>query len=427
MVLEDISASGSASDFSSDFSSDVPSDPLSSDSGLNPQEYSFSLDLTTLPRANFLVAPFGRGEAGLRRSIAENVSNASKVLHRMPTQDEFNAMAYHTAKGQAIICWGLPTGIGTAAYLAWRTRKTYKFPFVKASEGFNGNEVAFWGRKWLRGAQANVFWHSLRFSAYGIIGGWVAGMFVAGYAASVVAVGELTDPRLKELQGAIRKMAKTQLEKRQGGGVSKDSETGKEISEEAITALRRAISGGENVDSMSGSVGQDVDFATSQDREARLYGIRDIETNEATPTDSIPSQRSPRPQERSAGNRSTETPSTTDPNPSPSFYDTYDDASPTAPPQTPSRPENRVSTTGSAWERLRRQATASDPSTTSSRSRRQIPASQTPKDDDGDSFSYYSAEEERQLARDEAQRGFDAQLERERRGENFGGGGERRW
>ena len=427
MVLQDMTSSEPPSDFSSDFSSDIPFDPLPSDSGLNPQEYSFSLDLATLPRANFLVAPFGRGEAGLRRSIAENVSNASKALHRLPTQDEFNAMAYHTAKGQAIICWGLPTGIGTAAYLAWRTRKTYKFPFVKPSEGFNGNEVAFWGRQWLKGPQANIFWHSLRFSAYGIVGGWVAGMFVAGYAASVVAVGELTDPRLKELQGASRKMAKVQLEKRQGSGVFVNSETGKEVSEEAVTAMRRAMLGGQNVDSTSGSAGQEVDFATSQDREARLYGNRDTDTDGGTPTDSIPTQRSPKPQRRPAWNRAADTTSNAEPDPSGGFYDTYDYASPTAPIHAPPRTDHRASTAGSAWERLRRQATASDPSTTSTRPRRQVPALQSPKDEDGDSFSYSSSEEEKQLARDEAQRGFDAQVERERRGENFGGGGERGW
>ena len=429
MVLDETTASNSPSDFSG-FSSDFPSDPLPPGSGLDSLEYSFSLDLTTLPRANALVAPFGRGEAGLRRSIAENVSNASKVLNRMPTQEEFNAMAYHTAKGQAIICWGLPTGIGTAAYMSWRTRKTYKFPFVKPSEAFNGNEVAFWGRQWLKGPQANIFWHSLRFSAYGIVGGWVAGMFVAGYAASIVAVGELTDPRLKELQDAIRKVAKVQLEKREGGGNWRNSETGKEASGEAATAMKRAMTGGGTMDSINASAGEDVDFAASQDREARLYGNGYTETNGGKPTDSIPTQSSPRSQRSPAWSTAAGTKSKAEPESSGGFYDTYDDASPTAPIHAPPRTDNRASIAGSAWERLRRQASASEASestTTSTRPRRQIPASQSPKNEDGDSFSYSSSEEEKQLARDEAQRDFDAQVERERQGENFGDGGRRRW
>ena len=254
----------------------------------------------------------------------------------------------------------------------------------------------------------------------------MAGMFVAGYAASIVAVGELTDPRLKDLQDAIRKTAKVRLEKREGGGVWQNSETGKEVSGEAVRAMTRAIAGGGAADGTIASAGQDVDFATSQDREARLYANR-YEDMDGKPTDSMPTQSSPRPQRSPSWSRAAGTSPKAEPDSSGDFYDTDDDASPTASIHTPPRTNNRASTSGSAWERLRSQATTSDSGTSRTRPRRQIPASQPQRDEDADSFSYSSSEEAKQLVRDEAQRDFDAQVERERQGQNFEGGGGRKW
>ena len=45
----------------------------------------------------------------------------------------------------------------------------------------------------------------------------------------------------------------------------------------------------------------------------------------------------------------------------------------------------------------------------------------------GDSFAFSRTEEERSYAKDEAQKQFDERVERERRGEDFGAKGSRRW
>ena len=80
---------------------------------------------------------------------------------------------------------------------------------------------------------------------------------------------------------------------------------------------------------------------------------------------------------------------------------------------------------GSVWERIRQQ-TASEPSSTErgsgAQQQQQSGSSSTTGDE---SFSFSSADEERNYAKSEAQREFDERVEKERRGGDFGGG--RRW
>jgi hypothetical protein len=76
---------------------------------------------------------------------------------------------------------------------------------------------------------------------------------------------------------------------------------------------------------------------------------------------------------------------------------------------------------GSSWERLRQQAaTRSGPSAGGSRAARG-------KQSEEDSFSFSQGDEDRQLAKAEAQKEFDARLERERSGKDFEGNGGKRW
>jgi hypothetical protein len=77
---------------------------------------------------------------------------------------------------------------------------------------------------------------------------------------------------------------------------------------------------------------------------------------------------------------------------------------------------------GSSWERLRQQAaTRSGPSAGGQRTARGQASSEE------DSFSFSQGDEDRQLAKAEAQKEFDARLERERSGKDFEGNGGKRW
>lgn len=425
MVLEATTDPSASSDFTSDV---PPSDFPSADSDVSPNQLqaTYNLDISTLPRANFISASLlGRNEARLRQLIAGNVSAAAQRMHRMPTQDEFNALSYHTAKGQAIASYGAPTGILAGAYRSYATRESYKFPFMKATEGFNPQVVVLGGRTWLTGDRARVFWHALRFTAYGIGGGWFAGMCLTAYAASVMAVGELTDPRLKALQEAVRREAKAYMEGKDMRQGKKVDNTGQgDTSAGELWKRHRTSIGANNTpgDDASPSAGQqETEFAHSMAVEEKLYGdatgtgemvgagggqARDVAS--ASPTRQTAWSR--------AVGRARTNPTNPEPDPVDVFPDNYDDkAFPTAMDASSTASADPASG-GNAWDRIRREAGATD---SSLRSRRGRNSSQpmSPREDTAGADD-----------RERAQREFDTQLERERQGGSFGGGGRgREW
>lgn len=70
---------------------------------------------------------------------------------------------------------------------------------------------------------------------------------------------------------------------------------------------------------------------------------------------------------------------------------------------------------GSAWERLRQQAANGGTGAGSGAQRR----SRGQEEQGGDAFSFSSSEEDKQTAKYEAQKDFDARIEQERSGKNF--------
>jgi len=407
---------------SSDFTSESPPSDFDSDADPNRVEASYKFDISRLPQANVISRSFlGRNEARLHGLIALNVSAAAQHLHRMPTQDEFNALAYHTAKAQAIASYGGPSGVIGGALQCYYTRENYKFPFVKPSEGFNPNAFTLGGRTWLTGERARYFWHVLRFSAYGACGGWFAGICCAAYAASVMAVGELTDPRLKALQEAIKRETRATLEKR-GVGQSQPKKVG--VTEQGDTSAgelwkRHRTTVGANdtqVDDASLSAGQqETKFAQSMAVEERLYrkdtGRGEMGGMGGAGGSQAAVVTSPPPANQSAWGRAAARAKTNTPDSKPNlaggFYDSYDDASPTAM-DTPSTSSTDSASGGSAWERIRREA-GTEPSSRSRRGR----GAQQQSSQDGDTGGMDD--------RERAQTEFDAQLERERQGSSFGG------
>lgn len=95
----------------------------------------------------------------------------------------------------------------------------------------------------------------------------------------------------------------------------------------------------------------------------------------------------------------------------------FDDASPVAPSEQ-SNPSPQVSSQqgGSAWDRIRGQAQAARSQPGSWAKKRQDEMTSRGAQD-GTSYNYSSADEERAYAKDQAQKEFDEMLERERRGQ----------
>lgn len=95
----------------------------------------------------------------------------------------------------------------------------------------------------------------------------------------------------------------------------------------------------------------------------------------------------------------------------------FDDASPVAPSeQTNSSPQNSSQQGGSAWDRIRGQAQAARNQPGSWAKKRQDEMTSRGSQE-GTSYNYSTADEEKAYAKDQAQREFDEMLERERRGQ----------
>ncbi|MCJ1392257.1 hypothetical protein MMC18_005124 [Xylographa bjoerkii] len=410
MVLEDAAFPTPQSDYPSGF-----------DSGSQESANPLQIDMGNLPKAMPIFGrAFGFSNARLTRAITENLQNLVSHVHREPTKEEVEAIAYHTAKGQSILSYGQPLGLAAGAYQAWATRKSYKFPFVKAKEGFDGNVVMFRNTMLAQGQTARLFWHTARLSVYGAIGMWVVGISVAGYAASVAAVGQLTDPRLKDLVQAVKDERRAQLE-RQGvrPPLQRDPTGQGPTNASDLWKNHRGAIGAPEVDDGSPTAGQGPEFADAKDMDAKYYNEgADMSDEEANTVTARPQIRRGPSWNRAPASRNVDA----EESPSGGFYGDIDDTSPTAS-SADSTTGRNTQGKGNAWERLRREAGIVPSATGSSRpGRGRPPAQQGMREGDStdsDSYSFSSSDEERQLAKEQAQRDFDAQLERERRGENF--------
>ncbi len=372
---------------------------------------------------------------------ADRVHRYNRELQRPLTQDEIRALTEHSAHALYLLGNLSPFGLGLGFFRAYQTRAKFRFPFYQPkSETFNSSR--FLG---LEGPSARTMWQLLRFGAYGSFGMFFGILFAANYAASVAAVRESRDPRLEHLQRAIMEKARSKIRRRMGASASDARGDGTEDSSDdaSPTSGYDGDKGDYNKLSLPGT-GND-DGRMLSDREMRSLEVRQQPSSRDSPTSNTSSTfemdkvaRQPQ-----------------------SFDDTFDDTSPTA----GSQPLDRTSSDmggGSTWDRLRRQAgsspssspSSSPPSPHSRTVQRPAPSStpsssidgqesiwaqrrQKAMENDGDqsspasswssvdrasrptsqdSFSFSPSEQERQLAKAEAQRAFDEQVERERRG-----------
>ena len=307
----------------------------------------------------------------------------------------------------SIYSYGPPIGVAGGLWRCYDTRKTFRFPLWQPKIKVDQFPPMI---PLLTGPRAALAWHMARMTAYGTIGNMLGQAFFGVYAASIAGQGEATDPRLKELGDANRQRTRERL-----GGLSKSGKNsptrGREINEryaeESETPDDASPSGGNYGNDTSGS-DQDRDIPILPDRISREAGqYSKSQWPVAQPVKSVPQ---------------------------------YDDSSPTG---GSGVQEDIAQDQGSAWDRIRRGAStgvtktptdswpASDnsPQTESAWSKRQNSAKQEGGLDSEDGYSFSTSEAERHLAKQEAQKEFDAKVERERRGGDFSsnGGDQRRW
>jgi hypothetical protein len=433
MVLEDANSSPPSSDDDL-YGGSNPEYLESRPSGyirVNDTEPAIYVNGANLPKPILMTSNHKVAQA-YEKAIHDLVQASMKVLQRPMTQEEADAIAFHYAAGMRISSYGMPLGAVAGALQFRRGMRTFRFPFrtpFKAGSRFSPDQFGP-----LRDAQARAAWQSLRLGAYLAVGAYLGRYFGISYALYSVMSAHHKDPRLKEYREAAQKRGQ-EMRQRRGEAANKQRGTMEETERatqkgeslemwrmrkqaEVEEAMKRQASGADSgrvIDDMSPTGG-------AYEEEMRMQSDAFVRDDWQTPQ----SENSKQPWQDSTSFSGAATTSPTNTPPA------------TSKPQRPANSSSPQSSStskqsGSAWDRLRRDAMSrgsqpgSSASSQSSSARSNIRSSPQ---SDSDSFSFSQGYEDKQLARSEAQKEFDARIEREREGKDFDdsrGGGGKKW
>jgi hypothetical protein len=268
--------------------------------------------------------------------------------------------------------------------------------------------------------RAVIAWHAARSALYGLNGLIVGQILFGSYSMSVATVGELSDNRLKAFIQAVRAKSQERISSIPGAGMQRGPTTGPQPKGGRTTSPQYDRQDGPKADDASptgGMFGEENTPATPENTGGNMGGNTQTVGRQRPFARPAPAQ--PRTQETEHGP-----------------FEAWDDASPTG----GQGVAESTTPQGSAWERLRRgekpalvpQKSGAKPQPSQSAwSRQQVETQREQKEGSttGDSFAFSKSEEERNYAKEEAQKEFDARVERERRGGDFSQGGDdqRRW
>jgi hypothetical protein len=419
MVLDNASISNS-SDAVAHY---APPDDIDQYAGPQKEDDMYQIDNTAFPKPiPVLGRLLGYDDHLFGENLVRKIAQINTLMGRQPTQEEVDAAGYYLAKQISIYSYGGPAGFAAGLWAAYNSRNTFRFPFYQPNLERFQSDVFPPKLGWFRGNNARLCWHAARTSTYVLMGMVVSRFIFASYAGTVAAVGEFSDPRLKAVTAAIQ--AKTQQRKGSLQPMQQGPAAGKQFPNgERQAATYDRSDSQDDASPTGGMFGEENTTGSPGNSEGNMAGS--TQNGGQWPTSVAPS-----PAPRRAPNETKETFS--------SSFDAWDDASPTggqgmtnSAAQTPQ---------GSAWDRLRR---GEKPTSVPQKSGPKSPQSQNPwarlqneaqreqrqGSTVGDSFAFSKSEEERAYAKEEAQKEFDARVERERTGGDFskGGGDQRRW
>jgi hypothetical protein len=372
-----------------------------------------NIDFSDFPKPMPIIGPLTGVTVARQRQWAEGFIREHQLrLQRPLSQDEASALAYYSATMTSQRSWGYGTGIILGVARAYQTRATWKIPLMVQRKDFDPNNLMGW-----KGPMARRGWVFLRYLLYAGCGVFGMGLVTAIYSISTV-TGEFgKDRRLDQLRADMeesmkRRAAAARQPRRQPFSSPGSS---KPVSDDNMSPTT-------DDSSWSGSLPSSADTGVLGDSErVQLDRRQEMESRSLRSRSQFPSNpRQPQTQQ----------------------HQDYDSDSPTGGygllGDNAERSINGSSKNdgegGSAWDRIRRGAAAGG----RSGQQGQYPTQTGPMNESvqreprqgstlGDSFSFAKTDEERQLAKDEAQRDFDARIERERRGENFEDTNRRRW
>ena len=380
--------------------------------------------------------------------VAHYLGAAEQEVNRRLRQDEVDALSYHLVDGLRTNSTGKPIGLAAGyAYSVMSKSQNSLFGISPGPDHWIGP------RRFgpLRGQRAFVAFRLLRRVTHICIGMLVAQTLLASYSAAVCTRGKAADPRLKEFNEEVARARLRAV--RSAGGVPMEPRAGQRSPigtqqggmdsqiEKAIAALERGR------EQYARREGNDDDMSPTDGS----WGNDTASSETGLLTDDQMRQRERRQRSDAQYSPTSNRDSTFDMDKVTSQPTAFDDASPQA-----GTENTRQRPAGSAWERLRSEAAANQQSPrqqnpnqrrgqtwmqsqsqsqAQSQSQRQgrtagwgsVQKEQQEGATLGDSFAFSTSDEERQLAKSEAQRDFDQRLERERRGGDFNERGGKRW
>ncbi|CAK7563549.1 MAG: hypothetical protein SEPTF4163_001418 [Sporothrix epigloea] len=371
-----------------------------------------------LPKIPFYGRFFGYNDQWYRASIAVSVFGIRSRAQRVLTQDETQVLANLSATMTKRMSYEFPVLIGTVFFLERHTRAKFGFPFYTPGTSFSPDCFPNTKSPMLKGAQARLVWHGLRFTLYTAASHFALKLAFIGWASSLNTMDFETNPKLADLRETLKRNRGKyeELEKKARQEIREKQLAGRSTSE----PFGQARSYPDNVkEDPVRSISQ---IPHSQTQEQQWPQSKQQQRQQ--PQQSQPQEQ---PQEQAYDDYSD------------SFADNQDDFDDASPIASSARREELTKPTGgpgASWERLRHaggpgqkpvaisQAPQGQYGWEALRSGQPPPqqsklassSSEGGRQTTGD-YTFSSADEEKAYAQSQAQKEFDALLEKERKGE----------
>jgi hypothetical protein len=391
MVLDD-KAMASSDDF---VDSETPQDDADKydTSSSKSSSIQYALDMKQFPQPFFLLRS-ERHDTILAKIIQERLHYAQKILNRPLNNEEVNALAFWSAKREAITSYSFPIGGAYAGYKTYQTASTFKFPLIRQQPGDVFNSQVFPNVKMplLTGGRAQLMWHALRFTAYAGVATFWSNLVLTFYAMTNAVQGAMDDPRLQDFRKAVQTNGSETRRRGQQGPVAWEP---REVARPA-PAKQQVDDASPTSDFFEDENKGGQDRVIASEAQARTSRPAMGRLPRTTPT---------RPQEE------------------PAAFNDIDDNSPTG---GRGGMTEEIDQGESAWARIRREAASGSASSRSAGGPRQTSwqqrsgATEESPQSSEDTRAFFDNEDKRRAEREQAQREFDERLERERHGEDFG-------
>lgn len=409
MVLEDTPPSTSQDAFDQS----VPANDEDPFASSQPGAVHYNIDQSLLRPFPILGPLLGQSQARWDRTLQHFVRQAQLAVRRPLTQEEVDAYAYWTARAISQSSYGAPLGIAGGCYAAYISAQKFRFPFWQPNLDTFNPELFPQKQAIFRGNRAIMAWHAMRLLSYSTLGGAIGGFFMSSFAVSSSIANQFLDKRLREVNEALLQ----QIQSRRGT-------TNPQMRQHRVPRQAQK-------DDASPSGGMYESGYTETDGRQESERLSDDRWREEQPK-ARSWRKSPRPTPLEEVHENQD-----------AGYAVYDDTSPTGG-QGVSADTVPQEKSGSAWDRLRRgekpsqnrqmetgrHQQAPQPPRQSAWSKLRNGSEQGGRDipPADESYSYPETYEQRELAKAQAQRDFDAQIERERRGGDFNDSGDqKRW